>query len=132
VWFDLDPAYRHKRVAAGVQGLSGEILKLADFVATEGDSRVAVLAFGPGVDLAAKRLGQTGEGMHRRWPKEKWFSAKVVEAHRAALRSLLIETHRTDGAQGSGFRAFPRRTRSCVTSASMSKRSSCLGITVGD
>jgi hypothetical protein len=85
----LNPTDRHQGVTASVQGLGGEIFQLPDLVATEGNPRIAVLAFGPNIDLATEAFRQSGEGVDRRWPKEKWFPAKVIEAHSVILQSVV-------------------------------------------
>ena len=58
----LHAADGNERVAALCQCLGDEVLELAGLVAAEGDSRVAILALGPDLDLAAQWALSRGSG----------------------------------------------------------------------
>src|SRR5690606_12102953 len=74
----LDAADRHERVASLLQRVRDEILELADLVATEGDSGVAVLPLRPDLHFSAERLAQPGQRMDRGRPEEQLYTGIVV------------------------------------------------------
>ena len=78
----LDAADRHQRVAALGERVGDEVLELAHLVAAERDARVAVLALGPDLDLAAERGAEPRQGMDRRRAEQQRDTGEVVEAHR--------------------------------------------------
>src|SRR5258706_13010556 len=63
------------------QRLRDEVFELAGLVATERDSRVAVLTFGPDLDLAAEVGTQPRQRMDRRRPERERIAREVVERH---------------------------------------------------
>ena len=57
--------------AGGIEGLGHQVLELAHLVTAEGDAGVAVLAFGPDLDLTAERLAEAAQRMDGGGAEEK-------------------------------------------------------------
>ena len=62
----LDAADGHQGVAALRQRVGGEVLELARLVATEGQTRIDVLALGPDLNSCAQVRAQSVEPLQRR------------------------------------------------------------------
>ena len=76
----LDAADRDERVAALGERVGGEVLELAHLVAAVGEARVAVLALGPDLDLAAEVLGEALEAVDRGGAERERNAREVGEA----------------------------------------------------
>jgi hypothetical protein len=74
---------------------------LRTLVAAEGDARVAVLALGPDLDLAAERRAESGQWVDRRRAEQQRDPGEVVEAHRPIVGTARL----------GGGRAPPGSTR---------------------
>ena len=77
----LDAADRDERVAALRERIGGEVLELARLVAAVGEARVAVLALGPDLDLAAEVLGEALEAVDRGGAEREGYAREVGERH---------------------------------------------------
>ena len=77
----LDTADRHQRVTPLGEGVRHEVLQLADLVATERDTRVAVLTLGPDLDVAAQDGAEPTQRVNRRRAEQQRNTCEVVETH---------------------------------------------------
>ena len=68
VWFDCTPPMVTRVSAVRGDGVGDDVLELADLVAPEREPRVAVVALGPDLDVAAERLGEPAELLDGRRP----------------------------------------------------------------
>ena len=74
----LDPADGDEGVGAGSDGVGNDVFELPQFVAAEGEARIAVLPLGVDLDRAAEMPGQAFQSFDRRRTEGQRVSLESV------------------------------------------------------